>query len=133
MSECSMITSRHCESNAVGWFLKHSFLNNSESERGSRRLPSPNWEPTPKCSNGLEASHYHFPPGQRSETDEDLLKLFRKVEINILLLDTIKQVPKYAKFLKELCIHKRKKLKGGVKMGGIVSALTKHEEVIAGL
>ncbi|RDY11460.1 hypothetical protein CR513_03866, partial [Mucuna pruriens] len=64
---------------------------------------------------------------RKSETDEDLLKLFRKVEINIPLLDTIKQVPKYAKFLKELCIHKRKKMKGAVEMGGIMSALIKHK------
>ncbi|RDX64507.1 hypothetical protein CR513_56935, partial [Mucuna pruriens] len=28
--------------------------------------------------------------------------MFRKVEINIPLLDAIKQIPKYAKFLKEL-------------------------------
>ncbi|RDX65362.1 hypothetical protein CR513_55977, partial [Mucuna pruriens] len=58
---------------------------------------------------------------RRSKTDEDLLKLFRRVEINIPLLDPIKQVPKYAKFLMELCIHKRKKLKGGVKTGEIVN------------
>ncbi|RDX76526.1 hypothetical protein CR513_43474, partial [Mucuna pruriens] len=38
--------------------------------------------------------------GKRSEIDENLLKLFRKVDINILLLDAIKQIPKYAKFLK---------------------------------
>ncbi|RDY08381.1 hypothetical protein CR513_07398, partial [Mucuna pruriens] len=30
-----------------------------------------------------------------------LLRMFRKVEINIPLLDAIKQIPKYAKFLKE--------------------------------
>ncbi|RDX73562.1 hypothetical protein CR513_46814, partial [Mucuna pruriens] len=47
-------------------------------------------------------------------------------EINIPLLDAIKQVPKYAKFLKELCIHKRRKLKAGAKVGvtiGIQPAL----------
>lgn len=32
---------------------------------------------------------------------------FRKVEINILLLDVIKQVSRYAKFLKGLCISKK--------------------------
>ncbi|RDX85166.1 hypothetical protein CR513_33661, partial [Mucuna pruriens] len=52
--------------------------------------------------------------------------MFKKVEINIPLLDAIKQVPRYTKFLKELCIHKRKK-KGVVKTGGIMSALVKHE------
>ncbi|RDY10537.1 hypothetical protein CR513_04905, partial [Mucuna pruriens] len=45
------------------------------------------------------------------------------MEINIPLLDAIKQIPKYAKFLKELYIHKRKKMKGAVKMGEIVSKL----------
>ena len=41
--------------------------------------------------------------------------MFRKVEINIPLLDAIKQVPRYAKFLKELCTNKRK-LKGDEKI-----------------
>ncbi|RDX78525.1 hypothetical protein CR513_41187, partial [Mucuna pruriens] len=54
--------------------------------------------------------------------------MFQRVVINILLLD----IPKYAKFLKELCMHKRKKMKGGVKMGGVVSALIKNEEVPTG-
>ncbi|RDX82279.1 hypothetical protein CR513_36942, partial [Mucuna pruriens] len=58
--------------------------------------------------------------------------MFRMVEINIPLLDTIKQVPKYAKFLKELCVHKRRKIKGSREIGGVVSALTKNEELTAG-
>nr|XP_027082336.1 uncharacterized protein LOC113704652 [Coffea arabica] len=37
-----------------------------------------------------------------------ILDVFRKVEINIPLLDAIKQIPKYAKFLKDMCTHKRK-------------------------
>ncbi|RDX78502.1 hypothetical protein CR513_41221, partial [Mucuna pruriens] len=68
-------------------------------------------------------------PARKSETDGDLLKMFERVKINIPLLDVIKQIPKYAKFLKELCMHKRKKLKGGVEMGGVVSVLIKNEEV----
>ncbi|RDY05758.1 hypothetical protein CR513_10366, partial [Mucuna pruriens] len=70
---------------------------------------------------------------RRSGTDEDLLKLFMKVEINIPLLDVIKQVPRYVKFLKELCIHKRKKMKGVVETEGIVSALIKHEDATTGV
>ncbi|RDX91428.1 hypothetical protein CR513_26602, partial [Mucuna pruriens] len=62
------------------------------------------------------------------ETDKELLKMFRKEEINIPLLDAIKQIPKYAKFLKELCVHKRKKMKGGVELGGIVLVLTRNED-----
>ncbi|KAF1883549.1 hypothetical protein Lal_00037553 [Lupinus albus] len=56
-----------------------------------------------------------FPPkiiptkkmGNMEELDKDLLDTFRKVEVNIPLLDAIKQIPRYAKFLKELCTHKR--------------------------
>ena len=41
--------------------------------------------------------------GDDAEKDKELLETFRKVEVNIPLLDAIKQIPKYAKFLKELC------------------------------
>ncbi|RDY08779.1 hypothetical protein CR513_06958, partial [Mucuna pruriens] len=58
--------------------------------------------------------------------------MFRKVEINIPLLDAIKQILKCVKFLKELCVHKRKKMKGNVEVGGIVLALTKNEDFTAG-
>ncbi|RDY04384.1 hypothetical protein CR513_11902, partial [Mucuna pruriens] len=70
---------------------------------------------------------------RRSETDDDLLKLFRRVEINIPLLNVINQVPKYTKFLKELFIYKRKIMKGGVETRRIVSALTKCEDATAGV
>ncbi|RDX74008.1 Retrovirus-related Pol polyprotein, partial [Mucuna pruriens] len=65
---------------------------------------------------------------RKPESNEELLKMFRKVEINIPLLNAIKQVPKYAKFLKELCVHKRRKIKGSKEIGGVVSALTKNDE-----
>ncbi|RDX84913.1 hypothetical protein CR513_33963, partial [Mucuna pruriens] len=77
-----------------------------------------------------------FPMGtisaRKLKSDEELLKMFRKVEINIPLLDAIKQVPKYAKFLKELCVHKREKMKGNGEIGGVVSALTRNEELTTG-
>ncbi len=58
------------------------------------------------------------------EAEKEILETFRKVEVNIPLLDAIKQIPRYAKFLKELCTHKRK-LKGNerISMGRNVSAL----------
>ncbi|CAL9020201.1 unnamed protein product, partial [Prunus brigantina] len=37
----------------------------------------------------------------------DIFETLRKVEINIPLLDAIKQIPSYAKFLKDCCTHKR--------------------------
>ncbi|KAA0035536.1 retrotransposon gag protein [Cucumis melo var. makuwa] len=55
----------------------------------------------------------HFPSRlapKKKETpkEEELLEMFRKVQINLPLLDAIQQVPRYAKFLKELCTNKRK-------------------------
>ncbi|XP_038681378.1 uncharacterized protein LOC119982204 isoform X1 [Tripterygium wilfordii] len=38
----------------------------------------------------------------------DIMELFKKVHINIPLLDAIKQIPSYAKFLKDVCTNKRK-------------------------
>ena len=37
----------------------------------------------------------------------EMLEVLRQVKVNILLLDMIKQVPTYAKFLKDLCTVKR--------------------------
>ncbi|RDX80565.1 hypothetical protein CR513_38874, partial [Mucuna pruriens] len=95
---------------------------NSDADSQPSRQASP--VPAPFPSRTLSA--------RKPESDEELLKMFRKVEINIPLLDAIKQIPKYAKFLKELCVHKRKKMKGGVELGGIVSALTRNDDLTAG-
>ncbi|XP_061352702.1 uncharacterized protein LOC133297550 [Gastrolobium bilobum] len=56
--------------------------------------------------------------------DKEILDTFRKVEVNIPLLDAIQQIPRYAKFLKELCTNKRR-LKGDeqVNLSQNVSAL----------
>ncbi|CAM8934250.1 unnamed protein product [Rhodiola kirilowii] len=40
--------------------------------------------------------------------DKDVLELFSKVEINIPLLEAIKQIPRCAKFLKDLCTNRRR-------------------------
>ncbi|XP_031276980.1 uncharacterized protein LOC116135413 [Pistacia vera] len=49
-----------------------------------------------------------FVKSKKEEKDKEILEMFRKVEVNIPLLDAIKQVPRYTKFLKELCTNKRK-------------------------
>ncbi|XP_050920410.1 uncharacterized protein LOC127138048 [Lathyrus oleraceus] len=58
------------------------------------------------------------------DKEREILDVFRKVAVNIPLLDVIKQVPKYAKFLKDLCTSK-KSLKGNerVNLGRNISAL----------
>ena len=48
---------------------------------------------------------------KKEDLEKELLETFQRVEVNIPLLDAIRQVPRYAKFLKELCTSKRK-LKG---------------------
>ncbi|XP_017634851.1 uncharacterized protein LOC108476968 [Gossypium arboreum] len=45
---------------------------------------------------------------EKEQEEKGILKTFRKVEVNIPLLDAIKQIPRYAKFLKELCTSKRR-------------------------
>ncbi|CAN6712659.1 unnamed protein product [Malus baccata var. baccata] len=53
-----------------------------------------------------------FPPrfmqSKKEEAEKDILETFRKVQVNIPLLDAIKQVPRYAKFLKELCTTRKR-------------------------
>jgi len=84
---------------------------------------------TPSTSTAAPFIPLPFPPRsipskKMEEVDREILETFRKVEVNIPLLDAIKQIPIYAKFLKELCTHKRR-LKGNEKisMGRNVSPL----------
>ncbi|XP_027119201.2 uncharacterized protein [Coffea arabica] len=55
----------------------------------------------PPFPNRLEKS-------KKQEKEKEILEVFRNVEINIPLLDAIKQVPKYAKFLRDLCVNRRR-------------------------
>ncbi|XP_050897500.1 uncharacterized protein LOC127104362 [Lathyrus oleraceus] len=58
------------------------------------------------------------------DKEREILDVFIKVAVNIPLLGVIKQVPKYAKFLKDLCTSK-KRLKGNERenLGRNISAL----------
>ncbi|CAL8993294.1 unnamed protein product [Prunus brigantina] len=52
-------------------------------------------------------------PSRLSKTKKDqgfdeIMETFKKVQINIPLLNAIAQIPKYAKFLKDLCTNKRR-------------------------
>ncbi|XP_023767926.1 uncharacterized protein LOC111916489 [Lactuca sativa] len=61
---------------------------------------------------------------KREREDDEIMTMFRKVETNIPLSDAITQIPRYAKFLKELCTFE-KKLKGiqTVKVGEDISVV----------
>jgi hypothetical protein len=63
---------------------------------------------------------------KKEDKEKEILEVFKKVKLNIHLIDAIKQIPKYAKFFKEMCTTKRAyKLKGHemVSMGEVVSAV----------
>jgi len=62
-------------------------------------------------------SRFRNPTSKVNEANQEILETLKKVEINIPLLDTIKQVPRYAKCLKESCTTKRK-LVGNEKVSG---------------
>ncbi|CAN6695167.1 unnamed protein product [Malus baccata var. baccata] len=69
-----------------------------------------------------------FAQTKKDEAEKDILETLRKVQVNIPLLDAIKQVPRYAKFLKELCTtRKRISTKEVVKVGENVSAILQHK------
>ncbi|KAL0298941.1 UNVERIFIED_CONTAM: hypothetical protein Sradi_6553900 [Sesamum radiatum] len=58
-----------------------------------------------------ESQKKRFTKSKKEEEETEIFETFCKVEVNIPLLDAIKQIPRYAKFLKELCTNKGK-LKG---------------------
>ncbi|KAM2160666.1 hypothetical protein ACFX1Q_043734 [Malus domestica] len=69
-----------------------------------------------------------FKHTKKEEAEKDILETFRKVQVNIPLLDAIKQVPRYAKFLKELCTtRKRISTNEVVKVSENVSAILQRK------
>ena len=73
-----------------------------DSMKGGITLPPP---PPPPPSPPL------FPQALRGKKkaskQEGIMEVLRQVKVNIPLLDMIKQVPNYAKFLKDLCTVKK--------------------------
>ena len=59
-----------------------------------------------------ELAHAPFPHRLKQSKNEldtsEIYETFKQVKINIPLLDAIKQIPSYAKYLKDLCTLKRK-------------------------
>ncbi|XP_052116373.1 uncharacterized protein LOC127746585 [Arachis duranensis] len=61
---------------------------------------------------------------KRIELDPKMVEMFKKVEVTIPLFDVIHQVPRYAKFLKDLCINKDRILElETIPLGSSISAL----------
>ncbi|TYK11282.1 retrotransposon gag protein [Cucumis melo var. makuwa] len=70
------------------------------------------------------------PKKKETPKEEELLEMFRKVQINLPFLDAIQQVPRYAKFLKELCTKKRKTKERAMKLGIELKTLPPHLKYI---
>ncbi|KAM2749725.1 hypothetical protein EV2_028599 [Malus domestica] len=69
-----------------------------------------------------------FLQSKNEEEEKDVLETFRKVHVNIPLLDAIKQIPKYAKCLKKLCTAKKRvREKEVVHVSENVSAILQHK------
>ena len=120
--------------------------NESGGSDGATKLTSKTPEPSDdsrlvsfntSCEN---ASLYSPPPPypirlkpktkKMKELDIEILNTFKKVEINIPLLYAVRKIPKYARFLKELCKHKRRVMdKEVVNMGRNMSSLIKKPAV----
>ncbi|KAL0451462.1 UNVERIFIED_CONTAM: hypothetical protein Slati_1124300 [Sesamum latifolium] len=69
-----------------------------------------------------------FAKSKKEEEEKEILETLCKVEVNIPLLDVIKRVSHYAKFLKEMCTNKSK-LKGNewVSMGENIAAILQRK------
>ncbi|XP_026420084.1 uncharacterized protein LOC113316068 [Papaver somniferum] len=51
-----------------------------------------------------------FANSKKAEQDKEILDIFRKIHVNIPLIDAIKQVPKYSRILKDLCTNKQRSI-----------------------
>ncbi|CAN6542245.1 unnamed protein product [Malus baccata var. baccata] len=84
-------------------------------------LPQPSNGPKLSLSGKIVPNSIHYniiPPNvpfpcrfmqsKKDENEKGILETFRKVQVNISFLDAIKNVLRYAKFLKELCTTRRK-------------------------
>jgi hypothetical protein len=85
---------------------KGSAKGKSPSTSKPSELPS-SYTPRVPFPQALEALHPNGKEGKDKKW-EDVLETFKQVKINIPLLDAIKQIPTYAKFIKELLTQKRR-------------------------
>ncbi|KAL0290560.1 UNVERIFIED_CONTAM: hypothetical protein Sangu_2570000 [Sesamum angustifolium] len=76
-------------------------------------------EDNPKVLVTLPPFSERFTKSKKDEEAKEILETFCKVEVNIPLLDAIKQIPRCAKFIKELCTSKGK-FKGNERVNELV-------------
>ncbi|WJZ97339.1 hypothetical protein VitviT2T_015949 [Vitis vinifera] len=89
--------------------------NNKEEKSGKKNASKSSIEEEPRIVIKEDMMKKHMPPpfpqalhGNKGiKNSSEILEVLRQVKVNIPLLDMIKQVPTYAKFLKDLCTVKR--------------------------
>ncbi|XP_057760432.1 uncharacterized protein LOC130980807 [Arachis stenosperma] len=98
----------------------------TRQEEGEVNLKEPKRKATMDESIPIPFSSMIKKAKKAPEFDLNMLQVFKKVEVTIPLLDVIQQIPKYAKFLKDLCTHKDKigELET-LALGSFISALMK--------
>ncbi|KAK4394538.1 hypothetical protein Sango_1608100 [Sesamum angolense] len=134
-----------------GWrdHLNFSYRNQDEQSKPhlqslNRPAPAPaqtlstqvesNLTPPPPSNTCALPFPYRMSKSQEEEHEREILDTFKKVEINIPLLYAIKQILKYAKFLKELFTNKRKlKHKERIIFGKNISAIINHDDFVESL
>ncbi|CAN6716412.1 unnamed protein product [Malus baccata var. baccata] len=123
--------------NAIGFQGQNQPMNDPYSNTynpGARKSSQSNAKPRHKGGPNGEANwadyrvcrtiqRARFMQSNKDESEKDILETFRKVQVNIPLLEAIKQVPKYAKFLKELCTTKRRMSNKKVVKDGVIIQL----------
>ncbi|WJZ91016.1 hypothetical protein VitviT2T_010128 [Vitis vinifera] len=88
---------------------------NQEEKSGKKSASKSSIEEEPRIVIKEDMMKKHMPPpfpqalhGKKEiKNSSEILEVLRQVKVNIPLLDMIKQVPTYAKFLKDLCTVKR--------------------------
>ncbi|XP_071939222.1 uncharacterized protein [Coffea arabica] len=114
------IAINHLETQVYGKLLSQLKLNlkndkdeeriEKELEKEGRGNKDPKVLPDPiiTVKTNLSSFPSRLEKPKKQNKEKEILEMFRKVAINIPLLDAIKQVLKYVKFLKNLCVNKKK-------------------------
>ncbi|KAL0420997.1 UNVERIFIED_CONTAM: hypothetical protein Slati_3122600 [Sesamum latifolium] len=105
------VVRRHAEQGKIGEELG----NSPKQAKNSNQVG----EEHPKVFVSKPPFPKRFAKSKKEDEEKEILETLRKVEINISLLNAIKQVPRYAKFLKELCANKIK-LRGNERVSTIL-------------
>ena len=87
-------------------------MNQEESEAEKKKSNDQEVQSKPNSNILTNCIPLPFPnrmkKSKKEEQEKEMLEVFKKVKINMPLIDAIKQNFKYAKLLKELCISKKK-------------------------